>query len=183
MKNITYSLSACDIESIKTDYKNSLNDYISAYKKNPSYYTPLPYDQHLERWQNLASNYAIFEQLKRDDLADIQKAIDEHYTFEDSIGDCFCHITNPDIDPKELKRQKINARSRFNRLGAYDMTLVIDGIQSDSIGGFVGNDFYGSGYDTDFYKIAIDELSNSYLEHIESIQLIIETLKRGTIKC
>ena len=83
-------------------------------------------------------------------------------------------------------------RSRYENTGDHPLKkfgiivfplAIILTITAIAIGGFVGNDFYGSGYDTDFYKIAIDELSNSYLEHIESIQLIIETLKRGTIKC
>jgi len=78
----------------------------------------------------------------------------------------FCPNTNPEINGDELKRQERNERARMNKQGAWFFTLVVKNEDLDSIGGFVGNDFYGSGYDTDFYRGALMQVKDTHPEYI-----------------
>lgn len=90
-------------------------------------------------------------------LIDIVRTPDTGFTFKDHAGDSFCPITNPDIDPAELKRQEKHERARFNRNGVWFVrwqSVLKPNALFDSIGGFVGYDFIGSGYDDE----ALDQL-------------------------
>lgn len=96
------------------------------------------------------------------------KVEDEHYRFEDLCGDCYKPEVNPDIDPKVLAQQKASFRSRVSRQGVWGTQLWVraradldwqDGdISTGAIYGFVGDDFMGSGYDTDMMNCAAEWL-------------------------
>jgi len=131
MKVVNYSLSNSDKQTLKSDIKKH----------------GIP--------------KALFNLFVNDGLANITKEVCGFYTFEDHAGECFCPIVNDNLSPAELKRQEKKERARFNRQGCFAMTLYILGNKVDSIGGFVGNDFYGSGYDNDFYTQAYEILKTN----------------------
>jgi len=145
MKTVNYSLSNSDKQKLKSDIKKH----------------GIP--------------KALFNLFVNDGLANITKEADEYYTFEDHAGECFCPIVNTEISPAELKRQEKKERARFNRKGCFAMTLYILGNEVGSIGGFVGNDFYGSGYDNDFYNQAYEILKTDGLtsEYVKSAMAFI----------
>jgi len=93
-------------------------------------------------------------------LLKIEQVEDSVTTFADLCGDCFCPVTNPDIDPETLTRQKRAFRARVARQGVHGAVLFTrarpcdEWSESDSIFGFVGSDFIGSGYDSDFLASA-----------------------------
>lgn len=98
-------------------------------------------------------------------LLKIEQVEDSLTTFADLCGDCFCPLTNPDIDPAELARQKRAYRARVARQGIHGAVLFTrarpcaEWVESDSIFGFVGSDFIGSGYDGDFLASARTRLN------------------------
>ncbi len=151
MKTITYTVAKSEAIRIKADYKKILN------KTN----------------KVLAMNQAIFNQLKRDGLVTIIKEADDFYTFEDHAGDCYCPIAHDYIDPKVLKKQKRKERARTERLGFFVMVLKANDHIIDSIGGFCGNDFYGSGYDYEFYETAINTVSADQKNYITEIKELL----------
>lgn len=118
-------------------------------------------------WCQTAVDEAIFKLLEQDGLACISKERDDYYTFSDHEGDCFNPEVNSNIDPEQLKKERKREMARFNRQGVWYHSLVVMGEHQDSIGGFVGNDFYGSGYDNDFYHTAIEKVAEQYPEYIE----------------
>jgi len=98
----------------------------------------------------------------------VRKVADDYYTFDDHKGDCFDPTINTDIDPKALKRQERNERARFNRQGAfYSIAEYWTGrtwVETDLIGGFVGDDFIGSGYEYDLLSSAIEAYNQQDLD-------------------
>ena len=42
----------------------------------------------------------------------------------------------------------------------------------EAIGGFVGSDFYGSGYDNDFYRTAIESIKKQLPEYFEDLNRV-----------
>lgn len=50
------------------------------------------------------------------------------------------------------------------------MELVVDGDELDCIDGFVGDDFYGSGYDEEFYATAIEHLESNYPDYFADLR-------------
>lgn len=88
------------------------------------------------------------------------------WSSDDLFGDTF----NPDvvdIDPAELKRQEKAAIDRANRegvngiIGEYKCTCCGQWVQADSVWGFVGDDWKGSGYDLDVMSITLGELEDA----------------------
>lgn len=162
MKTITYSLSQDDKTTLGERVKFLIKSELEKYNKNPKHYNTRSLDLLKMSWQKIAIVQACFELFERDGLAHIEKWDDETYELDHLLGDCFCPIANPDIDPAELKRQKRNYLARINRQGVHGHTLHVLGNELDSIGGFVGNDFYGSGYDVDFYNAAFNTLRDNH---------------------
>jgi len=89
---------------------------------------------------------------------------DETYSFEDLCGDMYNPEANPDVDVTVLARQKRAYRARVNRDGVYGSLAQVRNtptglwVTVESIWGFVGEDFIGSGYESDFIENASEWL-------------------------
>jgi len=73
------------------------------------------------------------------------------YDIKDLCGDCFCPIVNPDIDKKQLMAEKRKFLDRVRHESVFGCGLALNGepIFEHMIWGFVGDDYIGSGYDTE----------------------------------
>jgi len=100
-------------------------------------------------------------------------------SFEDLTGDCFCPKANPDIKPEILERKSKEYAKKVQREGVWFYDAQIwngDCWESvDSIGGFVGDDFIGSGHEDDLMESAIDALNKCIDETAEEIAQEIES--------
>lgn len=166
---INYSVTNKEHRLIISDFNKDFNKQIKAFNKNLTHYCNKSLFDLACSWAAAANLYALFNQLKRDGLVNINKEKDFYHTFEEYKGDSFCPIVNSDIEPSELKKQERKERTRFNK-GVFYFYLIINGNISDSIGGFIGNDFYGSGYDTDFYSTAIDSIRDTKPEYYKQLK-------------
>lgn len=167
-----FFISTEDRALIQKDANKYFKKQCDQFAKNPQWYGEKTDRELAPQWRQNAIKFAAFEQLKRDGIASIEKIADEFYNFDDLCGDCFDPNLNPDIDPAELRKQKNNYKQRCKKSGVWIMELMINGESFGSIGGFVGNDFYGSGYDTDFYTTAIkacESIQNHYAAQIMSV--------------
>lgn len=169
MKTITYSINKNEKKIISAIYLEELNRLLKEYDKNPERFAFKDRNEAEIQYKSLASEFAVFYQLKEDGLASISKEEDNYYTFSDHAGDCYDPIVNDGIPAADLKRQERNERARFNRQGVWFHSLTVLGKDLDSIGGFVGNDFYGSGYDHDFYQTAIAAVAKTHPEYFTAI--------------
>ncbi|UCW44093.1 hypothetical protein [Vibrio phage F23s1] len=158
----TVKITNSDLVAIRSKFDRELQKQKDRYAANPDLYGKQTEESLIQRWIDNAYSKAVFQQLERDGLARINKETDSFYSFADHAGDCFDPEVNKDIDPAELKRQRKNELARFNRQGVYYHELIVLGETLGSIGGFVGNDFYGSGYDIDFYNTAINHIASVY---------------------
>ena len=177
MRTTTFSVNKNDVKFLQTDVARRYTSAVKKYENNPERYADDDKDRLLANFLSFAKDAAIFALFERDELASITKEKDEFYQFSDHAGDCYCPIANPDIDAGELKKQERRERARFNRQGVYFHTLVVAGQDIDSIGGFVGDDFYGSGYDQDFYFSAIEILSLALPDYIKAINEVVAEIK------
>lgn len=94
-------------------------------------------------------------------------------SFEDLAGDCFNPDANPSVPSDQLKREATNFRNRLIRSGAWVMTAEywtgrywegLLGCEGNSIGGFVGNDFFGSGYELQVMQAVLDAYNAQELD-------------------
>lgn len=94
---------------------------------------------------------------------------DEDYSFRDLCGDCYNAAANPDIPPARLEKERKAFRSRVDRQGVWGVKIRVrlnrgkdwDCAQvpgMDSIWGFVGDDFIGSGYEPQLMQEALEWL-------------------------
>ena len=170
MKKITYSFSLSDASAVKNDYVKLLKKSYLDYVKNPQNYIKKSLPELFAVWSDNAKIESIFNQFVRDEIASISKFLDDDYSFDDHKGDCYCPITNSDINPKILKEQERKERSRFNRLGVFCHSLSVLGENDiDTCCGFVGNDFIGSGIDIDFYKTALFMVNDKMPDYYNGI--------------
>lgn len=95
----------------------------------------------------------------------LTRMADDCASFDDLAGDCFNPDANPSVDAEQLKREAKNFRNRIARSGAWIMVSEywtgrhwesLEGIDGNSIGGFVGHDFFGSGYEKQVMQAALD---------------------------
>ena len=176
MKNITYTLPANEQVNLVEAVKSIYEKFAACYHKNPERYGNMSINALQAMWLETAKAQGIFQQLEKDGIAHILQTRDAYFTFSDHAGDMFDPEVNNDIDPEELKTQRRRELARFNRNGVWYHTLMVFGKELDSIGGFVGKDFYGSGYDTDFYATALEnirkQLPDYHSELIDAVSLI-----------
>lgn len=113
---------------------------------------------------------------------------DEHFSFADLCGDTYNPAANPDIPAEQLKKEKAAYRSRVNRQGVWGAVLELRAATDEqfnndqSIWGFVGMDFVGSGYDTDFCLAAVEWLTEN-LDRAKvrgSVQTLVDAVKTLT---
>ena len=174
MKTTIYTINQKDITAMLADYKTALAASRAAYHKQPEHYGGKTSKELEPVWRNLACNLAKFHQLRRDGLARIDKVEDEFTTFEDISGDSYNPEVNNNIEPALLKSQEIAALRRFNKQGAFGYILSVEDKELSSIWGFVGNDFYGSGYDSEYYCEAIEQITKTRPEYVSQFPLLIE---------
>jgi len=111
----------------------------------------------------------VNSRIKIEKVADNHCQGDEEYLF----GDSFDPEVNSDIDPIELKKQLKAEQRRVKRWGvwgyvAFGKCRCCDSWkQLDSIWGFIGNDFIGSGYDDDLMQACLDHL-NRYKKEFDN---------------
>lgn len=109
----------------------------------------------------------LFRNLYLLGLVRLNMVDDPSYTFADLCGDTYNPEVNTDIDPAQLAKEKAAFRRRVNREGVHGVLLEVrtspaaewEGVPGnvvDSIWGFVGLDFLGSGYEGDMIQAAID---------------------------
>lgn len=88
---------------------------------------------------------------------------DEHCDMDDLKGDCFNPDLNDSINPNRLAREEREFEERVNRDGVWGFRAEYwngaEWIETNSIWGFVGDDFIGSNYDDDLMESALDALS------------------------
>jgi len=99
--------------------------------------------------------------------------------FDDLFGDCFApdHASTVPGGMRTINREEKDAKFRLEEEGQWfylahvchpdtrtagTNTVFTLWVDTDSCGGFVGDDFYGSGYDTDFYVGCIDAIAAMY---------------------
>ena len=86
---------------------------------------------------------------------------------EDLMGECYCPRANPDIPASRLERQKKEFLQRRADCGAVGIVGEYwdereqAWVQTDSVWGFVGDDWKHSGYDTDIMQSALDARTKS----------------------
>lgn len=171
MKSVSYSVSQDDIKRLNKNQARYIGKCSQDYNSNPKNYGGRSLADLAVLWHYNGGLKSVFDILEADGLVSISKEEDKYYTFADHSGDCFNPVINSEIAPDELKRQERKERARFNRLGVWTHVLVVEGVEVDdsAIGGFVGNDFQHSGYDTEFYFTAIEMLKSTYPDYVSSL--------------
>ena len=172
MKQVNYTVTPEEQEQLKTYISKIIAGFRLSYDKNPERYGSTV-ETLLPAWQEVARAKAIFEQLEKDGVATITREKDDFFTFADWAGDCFDPDINNNVPAEELKTQRKRALARFNRNGVWYHTLYVLGEELDAIGGFVGKDFNGSGYDTDFFASALKKVGEELPDYYS--QLIAAT--------
>lgn len=169
MIKMSYTLPQSELKILNSIVSDCIAKDKKAFDLNPDRYCNKDVDSLIVIWTKNAVVTALFSQFKIDGLVEILSVDDYDYSFKDWAGDSFCSVTNFDMTRQELKRQERNARQRFNKQGAKRMELSILGEYFDCIGGFVGNDFYGSGYDIDFYLTAQSEIREKMPDYYQNL--------------
>lgn len=164
-----YNINANEATHIKADFDKKLAELIAEYEKHPKRYGKVPYSDLYGNWVVLAEKFAAFQQFESDGLAAISKESDDYCNIDDLLGDYFNPDVNSDIDPDALEEQKQARMGRINYEGVYFHQLTVMGEPEDSICGFVGDDFYGSGYDSDFYSAAYELIEKAHPEYVDQI--------------
>lgn len=99
---------------------------------------------------------------------------DHHAEMDDLKGDCFNPDVNSDINRNRLTREEREFEERVNRDGVHGYRAEYwDGaewIEADSIWGFVGDDFIGSGYDDDLMESTLDALEKCQSIEAQSVE-------------
>jgi len=98
---------------------------------------------------------------------------DDHCSFDDLAGDCFNPDVNPDIDPAKLKREENTYKAKIRRYGVWTYQSSYwtgrswedsDYLEHSAICGFVGSDFFGSGYEVQIMEEALDAYNRQQLD-------------------
>ena len=93
---------------------------------------------------------------------------DEHMSFDDLTGDTYNADVNPDVPKHVMDKQRQAEIDRIDSEGVYGHRAEYwDGsewIETDSIWGFVGDDFQSSGYDGDLMSSAMEGLREHHKE-------------------
>lgn len=112
---------------------------------------------------------------------------DTTWRYEDLSGDVFNPDVNNDICPKELKRQERNFKARIHRAGVWFVESSywtgrdwesIEGISDNAISGFVGSDFFGSGYEYQLLKSALDAYNK---QDLDSDGYVIDPFRKALV--
>ena len=164
MRTVTYNASQSDLMSVQNRAKVYMQKSIKCYNQNSEHYSESK-NSVLAKMAHSCALLATFSIFEEDQLANINKNEDSLCSLSDLKGDCFDAELNSDIDPKELKRQERNFEQRVRRNGVHYHELFVMDESIDLIGGFVGDDFYGSGIDDEFYHTAFELINAKHNEY------------------
>lgn len=107
----------------------------------------------------MASTKEKFEALQAEGKVRIE-IFPSDMAFEDLEGDTYNPQTNPDIPEAQLAAERKAEIERVNQEGVWFISaqyLTAQGWKTaDSCGGFIGEDWEGSGYDVDMMHAAIE---------------------------
>lgn len=93
----------------------------------------------------------------------IKIAPDDFADLDNLFGDTYDPSVNTDIDPAVLAEQKQEEIDRINRDGVWGMIAEYEcsccgrWTEADSVWGFIGDDWKGSGYEADLFNNANKE--------------------------
>ena len=172
MKILT--LSANDIHTLAANVNAFKETIRKRAKKIPKGYGNTPTER-TAKINAMARTQALYTLLANHDLAAIEKIEDDRSASE-FANDLFSADNHPDMHPSTLSRQRNALEKRVEEVGLFTVELIVNGESISAIGGFVGDDFYGSGYDDDFYREALELLSDEYKNFIESAQTVLDVI-------
>ena len=121
-------------------------------------------------WCHLPMDVAtdvVFNRLETRGYVALARVPDHDSTFEDLVGDCYCPVANHNINPNVLNKQERAERERILSEGVwgYEAFYCVDQQgptnMTDSIWGFLGDDFWESGYGGDLKESALDALADA----------------------
>ena len=104
----------------------------------------------------------------------IVAAADDCQSLDNLFGDTFSAKCNPEIKLEILERERQAEIDRINRDGVWFMVAEYwngrEWEHADSMGGFIGNDFTGSGYDTDLKAEAMRALDDCLADEARKLE-------------
>ena len=99
---------------------------------------------------------------------------DHHVCMDDLKGDCFDPRHNPNINASKLAREEKEFEERVASEGVWGFRAEYwngaEWIETDSIWGFVGDDFIGSCYDDGLMRGALDALAECFAAECAAIE-------------
>jgi hypothetical protein len=124
-------------------------------------------------WEDMQRSTDIrwaYDHFRSLDLVRLEREPDDQ-SFDDLHGDCYVREVNTDINPNVLNKQRMEAEQRLEDEGQWVIIAQFNAFNddgtpewhtADTIGGFVGEDFFGSGYEEDLRLAALDGLFDHY---------------------
>lgn len=103
----------------------------------------------------------------------ITRVTDDDSSFDDLSGDIFNEEVNSDIAPIQLRKEASSFKRRMREQGVWTMWSEywtgrewenLEGVDHNCIGGFVGNDFFGSGYELQLMEDALTAYNKQELD-------------------
>ena len=172
MKILT--LSANDIHTLAANVNAFKETIRKRAKKIPKGYGNTPTER-TAKINAMARTQALYTLLANHDLAAIEK-IEDDRSASAFATEFYTPSHHPDMHPSTLSRQRNALEKRIEKVGLFTVELIVNGESVSAIGGFIGDDFYGSGYDDDFYREAIELLSDEHKNFIESAQAVLDVI-------
>lgn len=133
----------------------------------------------LRRWNDvggeIVSKYDASDEWESgDSRVRIVEMPDDCCHMDDLKGDCFNPDVNDNINRNRLAREEREFEERVNRDGVHGYRAEYwngaEWIETDSIWGFVGDDFIGSCYDDDLMESAMGGLSECQAIEAQAIE-------------
>lgn len=97
---------------------------------------------------------SIFKKLEKEGIVELIRERDYDYSIENLEGDTYKPELHPEIPEETILKEKKAFQQKVEEEGVW-IVIVKVGNWQDSIGGFVGNEWEGSGYDEDMMEAAI----------------------------
>lgn len=168
MKKVTYEVTQNDLDIVESKVTRHLSDLSAGYKKNPENFHGTK-ESLIARWKSDAVATAVFWVIENDQLAHITCEDDDFASMDQLKGDCFNPDVNPDVDKKAMKREERAFERMVRKEGVHYHEMIVLGESVAQIAGCVGQSFYGSGYDTDFYRAAIEALQETHSNYCKML--------------
>lgn len=108
-----------------------------------------------------------FKRLERLGLVSFGPVDDPDVDLDNLFGDTFNPACHPEIPREQIERERQEEINRAERMGvvgivgSYSLTAEAPYMQADSVWGFIGDDYKGSGYDADVRSATIEALRSA----------------------